>query len=177
MLRRNLYFAPRSVKTKAYFSCVRPILEYASTCWSPSSDKLNSTIEMVQHNAAKFVCNSYPKKGQYENFSITRLLDNLQWDTLEDRRDRAKLCMGFKILNSDVILPPDVLPRAVSSRPRSCNEPKVGSMNKLYEPRARLLTTNRTFYYSVPRLWNEKVTPAQAKAKNLDTFKDYFVTK
>ena len=28
-------------------------------------------------------------------------------------------------------------------------------MNKLYEPRARLLTTNRTFYYSAPQLWNE----------------------
>ena len=58
---------------------------------------------MVQHSAAKFVCNTYPKKGQYENFSITRLIDNLQWDTLEDRRDRAKLCMAFKILNGAVI--------------------------------------------------------------------------
>ena len=29
MLRRNIYFAPRVVKAKAYQSCVRPILEYA----------------------------------------------------------------------------------------------------------------------------------------------------
>ena len=177
MLRRNLHFAPRTVKTKAYFSCVRPILEYASTCWSPSSVKLNSTIEMVQHTAAKFVCNAYPKKGQYENFSITRLIDNLQWDTLEERRDSAKLCMAFKILNGGVILPPDVLPRAVSCRARSCNEPNVGEVNKLHEPRARLITTGRTFVYSAPRLWNEKVTPAQANAKTLESFKDYFSTK
>lgn len=132
---------------------------------------------MVQHSAAKFVCNTYPKKGQYENFSITRLIDNLQWDTLEDRRDRAKLCMAFKILNGAVILPPDVLPRATSSRARSCNEPNVGAANKLYVPRARLLTTNRTFYYSAPRLWNEKVTSAQANAKTLESFKDYFASK
>ena len=46
------------------------------------------------------------KKGPYENFSITRLIDNLQWDSLKDRRDRAKLCMAFKILNCSVILPP-----------------------------------------------------------------------
>ena len=46
------------------------------------------------------------KKGQYENFSITRLIDNLQWDSLEDRRDQAKLCMAFTILNCSVILPP-----------------------------------------------------------------------
>ena len=32
MLRRNLYFAPISVKTKAYMSCVRPIVEYAASC-------------------------------------------------------------------------------------------------------------------------------------------------
>ena len=76
-----------------------------------------------------------------------------------------------------VILPPDVLPRATSSRARSCNEPNVGAANKLYVPRARLLTTNRTFYYSAPRLWNEKVTSAQANAKTLESFKDYFASK
>ena len=177
MLRRNLHFAPQSVKTKAYFSCVRPILEYAATCWSPSSDKLNNRIEMVQHNAAKFVCNVYPKKGHYEDFSVSRLLNNLQWDSLEERRNRAKLNMAFKILNDEVILPPDLLPRTNNTFPRKCNEPLVGSVNQLYEPRARLLATERTFFYTVPKLWNSRVTPSQANAPNLDSFKSHFVTK
>ena len=65
---RNLYFAPRSVKIKAYNSCVRPILEYGATCWSPTSEKINNKIEMVQHTAAKFVTNLYPKKVTTMNF-------------------------------------------------------------------------------------------------------------
>ena len=40
MLRRNLFFAPKSVKSKAYQACALPILEYASLCWSPTSQKL-----------------------------------------------------------------------------------------------------------------------------------------
>ena len=39
MLRRNLYFAPKSVKSKAYQATVLPILEYASNCWAPTLQK------------------------------------------------------------------------------------------------------------------------------------------
>ena len=78
MIRRNLYFAPRSVKCKAYKACVRPIIEYGSSCWSPTSAKLNHRIEMIQHNAVKFVTNKYPKKGHYGEFSVTDLIEELQ---------------------------------------------------------------------------------------------------
>ena len=37
MLRRNLHFAPMSVKCKAYTATVLPIIEYASSCWGPTS--------------------------------------------------------------------------------------------------------------------------------------------
>ena len=111
LLRRNLYFAPKSVKAKAYFSCVRPIIEYANVCWSPTTDKQKHMLEMVQHRAAKFATNTYPKKGQYEDFSISSLLSDLEWDTLEVRRNRAKLGMAYKILNGQVILSPDTLPK------------------------------------------------------------------
>ena len=48
MIRRNLHFAPKSVKQTAYISTVRPILEYASTVWSPNSEQLKDHIETVQ---------------------------------------------------------------------------------------------------------------------------------
>ena len=80
MLKRNLYFPPKSVKSKAYQGTVLPILEYASNCWSPTSLKQNNSLEMVHHNAAKFVSNFYPKQGNYENFSITKILNELKID-------------------------------------------------------------------------------------------------
>ena len=73
MLRRNLHFAPKSVKNKAFISCVLPIVEYASICWSPNSQKMTNLLEMVQHNGAKFVTNKYPKKGNFNDFSISKI--------------------------------------------------------------------------------------------------------
>ena len=40
---------------------------------------------MVQHTAAKFVTNLYPKNGHYNEFSITKILEQLKWETLEER--------------------------------------------------------------------------------------------
>ena len=77
-MKRNLYSAPKIVKEKAYTSCVLPILEFGSTSWSPTSNKLQNSLEMVHHNAAKFVANKYPKKGKYDEFSISKVLSNLE---------------------------------------------------------------------------------------------------
>ena len=77
MLRRNLHFAPKSVKNKAFQSCVLPILEYGSICWSPTSLKMDNKLEMVLHNGAKFVTNKYPKKGSYDSYSISKILESI----------------------------------------------------------------------------------------------------
>ena len=65
MLRRNLYFAPKSVKCKAYMACVLPILEYASTCWSPTSAKMNNSLEMMPYNEERFITNTYIRNGKF----------------------------------------------------------------------------------------------------------------
>ena len=70
MLKRNLFFAPKSVKSKAYQACSQPILEYASTCWAPTSKKLSDTLENVHHTAAKFVQISTIKRGNMNIFLL-----------------------------------------------------------------------------------------------------------
>ena len=165
LLRRNLHFAPKTVKTKAYISCVLPIVEYASTCWSPTSEKSKKCLEMVQHNAAKFISNFYPKKDNLNNFSITKLLNQLNFVTLEDRRIQAKLIMAYKILNGKVILDSEMLPKFNQQRPmRKCNTAKVGTENRLEEPHSIIKNTESTFFYLVPKLWNNMVTPSQARS-------------
>jgi len=96
MLKRNLHFAPKSVKSKAYQSCVVPILEYASTCWSPTSEKMNKMIEMVQNNAARFITNAYSKRSIFEKGSVTKMLNYLKFDSPEERRKQARLTMAYK---------------------------------------------------------------------------------
>ena len=174
MLRRNLHFAPKSVKIKAFQACVLPIVEYASTCWSPNSLKMTKTLEMILHNGAKFVTNMYPKKENFSDYSISKFLENLHWDTLEHRRMQARTIMAFKIINNCVILEPQMLPKVYNARPRHCNNTKVGFKNQLFEPQARLDVVDNTFFYATPKLWNQNISQLQASANSVDKFKNHF---
>ena len=49
------------------------------------------TIEKVQRRAARFVSNDYSRKS-----SVTKMLTQLEWDTLETRRTRARLHLIYK---------------------------------------------------------------------------------
>ena len=174
MLKRNLYFAPKSVKNKAYQGCVLPILEYANNCWSPTSIKQNNTLEMVHHNAAKFVSNIYPKEGNYDNFSVTKILKDLNLDSIEVRRNKSRLSMAYKIFNGHVILDSKMMPRVENQQPtRKCNEVKVGFQNQLAEPSCSIEVAQKTFFFATPKLWNNTVSPNQANAPSVDAFKQH----
>ena len=141
MIRRHLFFAPQSVKAKAYLTTVRPIVEYGSVCWSPSSQLLSHQLEMLNHRAAMFACDQYPRRRKYEQFSISDLLTYLGWDSLETRRKQSKLTMAFKILNDFVILDKDSLPKKHHFRPsRKCSDVLPGPDYQLEEPFARIKT-------------------------------------
>ena len=67
---------------------LRPILEYASTVWSPYTNSSIYKLEMVQRRAARFITNNYSPWA-----SVTEILDHLNLPTLEQRRNNLKLVM------------------------------------------------------------------------------------
>jgi len=79
------------LKSRAPLSLVHPILEYASTVWDPYTIKDSDQLEKVQRSAAQWVCSNYDWK-----YSVTSLLENLQWPTLEHRRKVANLITLYK---------------------------------------------------------------------------------
>ena len=80
-LQRNIKSCPLQVKENCYRIMVRPIMEYASTVWSPHTKKNIQILEAVQRRAARFV------KNDYSNFSsVTAMMQDLEWLTLEERR-------------------------------------------------------------------------------------------
>ena len=81
-LRRNLFSCPQDVKEAAYISMVRPILEYGGTVWDPHCNGLIDELENVQKRAARFVTRNY----SYETGSMTGILEELKWETLQKRR-------------------------------------------------------------------------------------------
>jgi hypothetical protein len=101
-LRRNLSGCPQDVKAQAYTTLVRPVLEYASTVWDPYTLQQIYALERVQRQAARFVTVDYSSR---DPGSAPRMLQQLQWDTLEERRARSRSIMLYRILNNLVEVP------------------------------------------------------------------------
>ena len=104
-LRRNLFSCPQDVKEAAYKSLVRPILEYGSTVWDPHYNGLNDELENVQKRAARFVTRNYI----YETGSMTGILEELKWETLQKRRKDNRLILLYKGLKGKARIPTDDL--------------------------------------------------------------------
>ena len=104
---RTLGFIRRNIKTKmprvretAYNTLVRPQLEYASAVWDPSTDKLIRQIDQVQRRAARWTVNNFCRQA-----SVTEIIENLGWRTLEQRRADARLCLFYKVVHGLVAVP------------------------------------------------------------------------
>ena len=96
-LRRNLKVSSCSLREKAYMGFLRLQLEYGSTIWDPRPGVENNgayKVEMVQRRAARWTLKRY-----HNTSSVTDMLENLGWRTLEQRRVDARLALLFKIYN------------------------------------------------------------------------------
>ena len=80
-VKRNFYRCSIEAKTLAYVSLVRPHREYASAAWDPFTARDIKELEMVQRRAARFV-----KRNYRSTTSVTTLIGELGWNTLEHRR-------------------------------------------------------------------------------------------
>jgi len=90
---------PPDVKSLAYTSLVRPILEYGTAAWDPYRAKDINKLDMVQRRAARFVRRDYR-----QTTSVLSLLDQLGWPSLSDRRLNNRLKIFGKTVAGRVAL-------------------------------------------------------------------------
>ena len=100
-LKRNLKIKSSAVTSHAYKAFVRPKLEYASAVWDPHTRTQINQNEKVQRRAARYVTNRY-----HNTSSVTDMLQNLNWPSLEIRRTRVRLIMFYKIIHHVVAIHP-----------------------------------------------------------------------
>lgn len=81
----------RASVVNAFKIFVRPILEYNSSIWSPSSKQLIESLESVQRRFTKRIAGMY-------NLTYHQRLNCLGLESLELRRLRADLLLSYKIL-------------------------------------------------------------------------------
>ena len=107
-IKRNLKRCPEQIKDQAYKSLVRPHVEYASSVWSPHQNYQVDKLEKVQRKAARFVKNCWIR----EEGVMINMLSDLKWDSLQTRREKARLVMFYRVTHglADIPLPKDLLP-------------------------------------------------------------------
>ena len=115
-LKRNLKVASPKIKERAYQSLVRPKLEYNSCTWDPHHQSQIHQLEMVQRRAARYVTNRF-----HNTSSVSDMLQDLNWPTLQQRRLRTRLIFFYKIIHNLVAIYPTDLLHPQDSRTRHSN--------------------------------------------------------
>ena len=99
-LRRNLRSCSEETKANACFSMVRSNLEYCSTVWSPHHKYQIHLIEMVQIRAARYTTNRFRNTS-----SVSSMIDQQHWESLESRRSKNQLTLFFKVVHNLIDIP------------------------------------------------------------------------
>ena len=164
MLWRNLKYCPKKIKETAYKAYVRPKVEYSSSIWDPHKKKDIKKIEMVQHRGARFVTNTPHHRHSGDHTSITSIIKDLDWTSLEERRKNNRLIMLYRVTNNLVEVPQDYHPQLCPRQPARGNQ-------KVYQ---RLTPNVEAFQYSfLPRTivdWNG-LNKTVAAADSLESFR------
>ena len=87
-------------KSTAYKTLIRRQLEYASTVWSPRTAADTYKIEWVQRRAALWACCDYRQTS-----SVTKMLKNLHWRPLDQKRVDSHLVIMYKVTYDHVAIP------------------------------------------------------------------------
>ena len=144
-IRRNLYNTPQQIKVQMYQALIRPHLEYCSSAWDPYTDKNISQIEMIQRRAARFVTGIYSR----EPGTVTKIMDDLEWPTLQQRRKVSRLGLLYKTINNEVAID---LPEYIQRHARNTRQTHDQTFLQV---RSRTKVHQNSFFPRTIKEWND----------------------
>ena len=144
-------------------SLIRPKLEYSSHVWSPHQEYLKTQLEFVQKKAARFVLNRPHKRHDptSRTESATAMVEELGWETLEERRKYQSLCLLYKIHSKSIDIPQSHIPSPVLRSTRG--------QHRLQQPRWHKEVFQYSFLTSTIPASN-KLPESIALADSLESF-------
>ncbi len=101
---RNLKNCPMKLKKTAYITLIRSALEYSTAVWDPYLKKDTDKLEKLQRKSDRFTTSNYDKTS-----SVTKILSDLGWSKLADRRRDLRLVLLYKVVKGQVTVSADSL--------------------------------------------------------------------
>ena len=148
-LQRTLPACDRNTKAQTYTTFIRPIVEYAATAWDPHSckglQKQRDQLESVQSKSARYATGQWKRQGS----SVSGMKAALQWDSLQERRAKARILMMHKVTYGYVAIPSHLLTLKTTTTMTT-----RGAVNKHHTPNARITARERTFMHAAPTMWD-----------------------
>ena len=111
---RNLKHCPKELREQAYIALVRSVLEYACAVWDPHLRKDITSLEQVQRRAARFTTGDSGWRS-----SVTKMMKDLGWESLEYRRRNIRLALLGKIVGGQAAVPTDDILIKADTRTRA----------------------------------------------------------
>ena len=98
VLRKLKFTLDRNTLETIYTTFIRPLLEYGDVLFDNCTRQEKDDLEKIQHEAARIVT------GATCLVSITKLMDEVGWESLETRRSKHKLIQFYRMTNGILIL-------------------------------------------------------------------------
>ncbi len=159
----------RKSLNQIYISYLRPIIEYASIVWDNCTIFEKDSLEKIQYEAARTVT------GLTRSVSIDRLLREIGWVPLSDRRKIQKLTLVYKHKHGDL---PYYLNELFPPTVAEINPYNLRNSNNFITLARRTEIYSKSVIPSSLQLWNElnsdireSTSLSAFKAKLKDNFK------
>ena len=121
---------------------MRPTLEYSSSVWDPSSSEDIIKLEKVQRQATRFVHKNYYNRTPG---CVSKLITDLGWKPLQQRRQFDRLTMLYKIQRG-------LVETDTGNKVRP-NDRLTRGQQRLFQPTATVSEYNNFFTRTI-REWN-----------------------
>ena len=161
MMRRSKYFLPRSCLDKLYKSMILPLLDYCDVIYDSFTMYENEQLDKLQRKAS-LLCT-----GAFRITSNEKLLKELGWPKLKNRRASHRLVLFYKILND---LTPQYLKQLCNLIPHNTNNYQLRRNNSFLIPFIHRESFSKSYFPKTIRDWN-KLPNDVKQSQSLNIFK------
>ncbi|MEW8546213.1 MAG: reverse transcriptase family protein [Candidatus Thiodiazotropha sp.] len=135
----------RRALQKLYFAFIRPLLEYSSSVWDNCSTENKKLLESIHIEAARIIT------GATKLCNIEKLYSELGWDSLQERRNKQKLIIFYKIVHNEA---PTYLNDLIPPLVQNVNRYNLRNSDDICTLRCRTNLYYNSFLPSTIRAWN-----------------------